>query len=716
MVVNETTVTITGYTGPGGAITIPSVIDGLPVTEIGNSVFFNRSDLTGNLVIPQGVTTIGGLAFSQCSGLTGDLVIPEGVTSIGNYAFEDCSGLDGTLTLPSTLETIGDYAFGSCSGLTGNLVIPEGVTSIGNYAFYDCNKLNGALTFPSTLETIGDHAFRYCSGLTGNLVIPEGVTSIGDYAFFYCFGLTGITVESGNLYYSSVDGMLLSKDGTVLIQCPGGKTGSLVIPEGVTSIGDYAFSWCYGLSSVTFMGDAPTTMGSDVFADMSNDLIIYYQPGASGFDAEPWQGLACEVWVENPVDPNWQYTIANNAVTITGYTGAIEDPVIPDTIAGLPVTSIGDRAFWGRTDITGSLTLPSTLETIGDEAFRSCSGLTGDLVIPEGVTLIEDNAFYECSGFDGTIALPSTLTAIGDGAFGGCSGLTGNLVIPASVVTLGEGVFYRCSGLSGSVIIPSTLLSVGNGLFASTGISSVVVQADNPNYSSVDGMLLSKDGSILIHCPSGKTGSLVFPEGVTSIEAQAFFACTGLTGSLVLPEGLTAIERGVFEGCSGFTGNLMIPEGVTSIGSYAFCFGSGFTGTLVLPSNLETMGEFVFYDCSGLTGNVDIPASVVSMAGDVFSSCTGLASVTFKGNAPELGVTGPFDVMAYTFKVYFHQGKEGFDASEWQGIDLEMIPNRAPRFRTIGNKTVRAGQPITFEVIADDEDAGDVLQYSATKP
>jgi len=386
------------------------------------------------------------------------------------------------------------------------------------------------------------------------------------------------------------------------------------------------------------MGNAPT-MGDDVFGyPLPSGLITYYQRGAKGFTTPTWQGVICEVWV----DPKWQYTVANDEVTITGYTGAIANPVIPDTIGGLPVTTIGNRAFFERQDITGTLTL------------------TGDLVIPEGVTSIGGGAFRGCSGFTGDLVIPEGVTSILDGAFASCSGFTGSLVFPEGVTSIEAQAFFACTGL---------------------------------------------------------TGSLVFPEGVTSIGRSAFAGCTGLTGSLVLPEGLTAIEMGIFEGCSGFTGNLMIPEGVTSIGSYAFCFGSGFTGSLVLPSTLETMGENVFYDCSGLTGNVDIPMSVVSMAGDVFSSCTGLASVTFKGNAPELGVTGPFAWMADNFKVYFHQGKEGFDASEWQGIDLEMIPNRAPRFRIIGNnKTIKAGETITFEVIADDEDAGDVLQYSATKP
>jgi len=112
-----------------------------------------------------------------------------------------------------------------------------------------------------------------------------------------------------------------------------------------------------------------------------------------------------------------------------------------------------------------------------------------------------------------------------------------------------------------------------------------------------------------------------------------------------------------------------------------------------------------------------IPEGVTSIGHYAFSGCGGLSSVTFMGDAPTTMGSDVFADMSNDLIIYYQPGASGFDAPEWQGIDLEMIPNRAPRFRIIGNnKTIKAGETITFEVIADDEDAGDVLQYSATKP
>ncbi|WP_143440848.1 leucine-rich repeat domain-containing protein, partial [Klebsiella pneumoniae] len=108
-----------------------------------------------------------------------------------------------------------------------------------------------------------------------------------------CSGLTGITVESGNLYYSSVDGMLLSKDGTVLIQCPGGKTGSLVIPEGVTSIGDYAFSWCYGLDGTLTLPSTLESIGVYAFdgCDGLNGNLVSPQ-GVTSIGNQAFEGCS----------------------------------------------------------------------------------------------------------------------------------------------------------------------------------------------------------------------------------------------------------------------------------------------------------------------------------------------------------------------------------------------------------------------------------------
>jgi len=193
--VSNNEATITGYTGAGGAVTIPSEVGGYAVKQVGGSyppVFGVSNSSVTSITIPNSVTRIGHVAFYYCSGLTGTLTIPNSVTSIGQSAFYGCTGLTGTLTIPNSVTSIGQYAFYYCTGLTA-LTIPNSVTSIGDSAFRYCSGLTGTLTIPNSVTSIGDSAFRYCSGLTA-LTIPNSVTSIGDSAFHYCSGLTTLTM------------------------------------------------------------------------------------------------------------------------------------------------------------------------------------------------------------------------------------------------------------------------------------------------------------------------------------------------------------------------------------------------------------------------------------------------------------------------------------------------------------------------------------------
>jgi hypothetical protein len=136
-ITNNGTITITGYTGPGGAVTIPSEIGDLPVTSIGQEAFVYCSTVT-SVTIPNSVTTIAVAAFLGCTGLT-DITIPNSITLIGDYTFSSCVRLTNA-TIPSSVTSIGAYAFSSCGSLT-NVTIPASVTSIGSYAFSECNNL-----------------------------------------------------------------------------------------------------------------------------------------------------------------------------------------------------------------------------------------------------------------------------------------------------------------------------------------------------------------------------------------------------------------------------------------------------------------------------------------------------------------------------------------------------------------------------------------------
>ena len=172
-----------------------------------------------------------------------DIIIPANykgkpVTSIGGSAFKGCSSLT-SITIPDSVTSIRESAFRGCSSLT-SVTIGNGVTSIGIFAFFGC----GSLT---------------------SITIPDSVTSIRESAFRGCSSLTSIVVDNDNQYFTSIDGNLYNKDKTELIQYAIGKTDtSFIIPDSVTSIGDYAFFGCSGLTSVT-IGNSVTSIRDSAF-------------------------------------------------------------------------------------------------------------------------------------------------------------------------------------------------------------------------------------------------------------------------------------------------------------------------------------------------------------------------------------------------------------------------------------------------------------------
>ena len=180
-------VTITGTSKrPSNYLIIPKIIEGKPVTSIGDKAFNGRR-LLKSITIPNGVTSIGDWAFSYT--YVTSITIPDGVTSIGEYVFAFCPFLT-SMTIPDSVTSIGEYAFGGCESLK-SITIPNSVTSIGEKAFFACRSLT-SMTIPDSVTSIGEYAFGGCESLT-SMTIGNSVTSIGNEAFFACRSLTAVT-------------------------------------------------------------------------------------------------------------------------------------------------------------------------------------------------------------------------------------------------------------------------------------------------------------------------------------------------------------------------------------------------------------------------------------------------------------------------------------------------------------------------------------------
>ena len=640
-----------------GVVNIPESVtyNGMiyPVTSIGEYAFYYCSGLT-SVTIPNSVTSIGTFAFYGCSGLT-SVTIPNSVTSIGSAAFSSSvnvdenntaySSIDGVLFNKSQTELI-RYPGGK------QYTIPNSVTSIGSRAFFGCHGLT-SVTIPNSVTSIGERAFEYCSGLTKvivndiaawcnisftdwnsnplyyakhlysdenteitNLVIPDGVTTIKDYAFDGCTGLTSVTIGNS-----------------------------------VTSIGSYAFDGCTGLTSVT-IGNSVTSIGFRAFADCTGLTSVTIPNSVTSIGLEPFYrctGLTSVTINSNAIMSEKYYNTYNSLKGIFG------EQVKSYTI-GDGVTSIGGYAFYKCSGLT-SVTIPNSVTSIGDRAFEYCSGLTKvivndiaawcnisftdwnsnpltyakhlysdenteitNLVIPDGVTTIKSYAFEDCSGLT-SVTIGNSVTSIGKSAFSGCSGLT-SVTIPSSVTH-----------------IDMSVTDVGVGLFFVTGAfaycSSLIeinVDENNTAYSSIDGVLFNKSQTELILYPRGKQGAYVIPNSVTSIGNDAFRGCSGLA-SVTIPNSVTSIGDRAFVECSGLT-SVTIGNSVTSIGDWAFYYCTGLT-SVTIPNSVTSIGGAAFYGCTGLT-SVTIGNSVTSIGAGAFSGCTGLTSVTIPNSVTSI--------------------------------------------------------------------------------
>ncbi len=678
------------------------------VTSICDYAFYNCRSIV-SVQLPAGLTRIGSNAFYMCLALA-EITIPDSVTIIGAKAF--ASTALSRVTIPAGVASIGDGAFSSCSSMA------EITVAASNSAFCSADgvlfdsaitrlitcpaRKEGAFEVPAGVTVIDADAFLGCSSIT-SVTIPASVTQIGDGAFRGCM-TTDFSVDGANPAYRDIDGVLFDKSASTLVQFPCRRSGSYEIPDGVTGIGYCAFGNCYYLTdvlipaSVTSFANSPffaclalkrisipvgvTSITYSAFAYCSSLEYVYIPSSVTSIAAYAFEGCTALTTVDYGGSADeW------NAISIGSNNGPLLDAALQCVGAG---GSCGDNLTWALLD-GDTLTISGTGDmydySMQAAPWYSHSSEILEIRIAEGVTSIGDSAFYGMQ--TAPSALPSTLTRIGNYAF--YSSGVDAAAIPAGVTTIGDYAFYSCSRLE-SATIPESVTSIGAGPFADCGeLTQISVDAANPNYMDVGGVLFDKAGTTLLQYPGGRSGSYSIPDSVTDIAAYAFFGSTGLTdvtirggvsgianysfakcssltdivvseanpnykdidgvlfdksgtvllqcpgskiGAFSFPDGVTRVGTAAFYGCAGLT-NAAIPDGVTVIGDSAFSSCAALT-TVELPDSLTSIGMSAFSNCTALTG-IAIPDGITSIGYGVFMGCSALTDVTIPDSVTDIG-------------------------------------------------------------------------------
>lgn len=655
---------------------IKSVVIYEGVTSVGNDTFVGCENLT-YVYLPNTVTKIGNTAFRDCTSLA-SISIPNSVTNIGYYAFYGCTALT-SVTIPEGVTTIGNYAFGKCSGLT-TIIIPDTVTTIAKNAFYKCTSLTEVYYAGTqeqwdtvTIDATGNEA------ITDNIILATTVTgTCGTNLTWYLINNEKLVI-SGNGAMTDYD----SYSNYVPWYGYASSIRKIVIEDGVTRIGQYAFYNCYNLMELKMPVSAYCNYNAFYNCDSIQNITLTKGNGQavdyswSSHSYTPWKNNAVtEIIITDGVTRIGDYYFYNckNVKKIT-----IPDSVIEIGVEAFSDSNIIDIYFGGSIsewlDIDFSSNGSNPMYSATGTLYVNGSVVSGDIVIPDGIVKFNCYAFYGLREVE-SVTIPESVTCIYGGEFWP---LTNTAVIyyegtkeQWDSIDTPQGTIYN----NGNVVFDSDsenpyiagecganldwkLHFDGNLTICGTGSMS--------NYSSSGGNIAPWNTHSIIDITS-----ITIENGVTSIGTYAFNDISSVT-EIVVPDSVTSIGNGAFKGMNSLE-EITLPfvgysaDELSSGSVFGYVFGytsSNYAGTIRQPyyyyddymgyggygqgyyyipktikivtiTNDTTIPYGAFYGCSFIS-EINLPDNVTSIGEYAFYNCSELTEISISDGVENIG-------------------------------------------------------------------------------
>ena len=592
-----------------GTVSIPAIIDGRQVVEIGEGAFSNCTQLV-SAIIPEGVMVISTKAFVGCSSLA-SVQFPSTVKSIGDFAFSGCDALVAVNVAASADLSVGAYAFSGCNAITNVTIAAATELSVGAEAFSGCNALVAVEISSSYDVSLAARAFLGTSSLDRFDVMAQNFSAAE--AFWASSNVKDVSIVATNVWLSgtfencsqltniAIEAKTASIGDRAFFSCTG--LPAIALPEGTTNIGVSAFSSCTALGEI----DLPLELkniGDSAFAQCTNLHTLVFSTNILSVGSQSFSGCTR---LPEVVLPRSLLTVGDSA-----FYGCSALTNVLFASNGGGQTAIGASAFVGCSALT-DVVLSSNVVSIGTSAFDSCGSLAR-LFLAEGLESIGDLAFYDCFALE-VLRFPSSVKSIGEFAFYRCRAAReiafAEDIRARGTLSIGRCAFMGCSSVT-NLYLSDCAVDIGYSAFQD--LKSLVQLRLPPTLRQIADTLLGRCEVL---------ESVDLPESLRSIGATAFVHGTNLF-SFTIPSDLEKMGQEAFFNTRWWNtqpDNSVVVKDGWVLGVKGHC-----PASVSIPTNVRHVADYAFNDCVTLT-NLFVPATVQTIGAHAFSGCTNFTAV-----------------------------------------------------------------------------------------